>query len=79
MLGIRRDCRGQQTLAEVFREQLLRKTFGPKTDELTANWRKLQNEELMDFKSSPYIIRVINSRTIRKVGHMEGMGEKINT
>jgi hypothetical protein len=72
-------CRGQQTLTEGFREQLLRKTFGPKTDELTANWRKLQNEERIDFNSSPYIIRVINSMTTRNEGHMEGMGEKRNT
>jgi hypothetical protein len=49
------------------------------TDELTADWRKLQNEELIYFNFSPHIIQVINSRTMRYEGHMEGMGEKRNT
>jgi hypothetical protein len=33
--------------------------IGPKRDEVTGGWRKLHNEELRDFYSSPSIIRII--------------------
>jgi hypothetical protein len=33
----------------------LRKTFGPKREEVTGNWRKLHNEELHCVYSSPDI------------------------
>jgi hypothetical protein len=36
--------------------------FGLKRDEVTAEWRKLHNEELRDLYSSPSIIRMIKSR-----------------
>ena len=36
--------------------------FGPKRDEVTAEWRKLHNEELNDLYCSPNVIRVIKSR-----------------
>jgi hypothetical protein len=32
---------------------LLRRIFGPKTDEVTGQWRKLHNEELNDMYYSP--------------------------
>jgi hypothetical protein len=32
--------------------------FGPKRDEATGDWRKLHNEELHNFYSSPSIIRI---------------------
>jgi hypothetical protein len=48
----------------------LRRIFGPKRDEVTRGWRKLHNEELNDFYSSPSIIRVIKSRRMRWVGHV---------
>ena len=31
----------------VFENMVLRRTFGPKRDEVTGEWRKLNNEELM--------------------------------
>jgi hypothetical protein len=43
----------------------LRKIFGPKRDEVTAEWRKLYNEELNDLFSSPNIIQVTKSRRMR--------------
>jgi hypothetical protein len=43
----------------VFENRVLRKIFGPKRDEVTGEWRKLQNEKLTDLYSTPYIIRVI--------------------
>ena len=35
----------------------LRKVFGNKAERITGDWRKLHNNELHDFKSSPDIIR----------------------
>jgi len=32
----------------VFENRVLRRIFGPKTDEVTGKWRKLHNEELND-------------------------------
>jgi hypothetical protein len=32
----------------VFEERVLRIIFGPKKDEVTGGWRKLNNEELCD-------------------------------
>jgi hypothetical protein len=48
---------------------VLRKIFGSKRDEVTGEWRKLHNEELCDLYSSPSIIRIIKSRTMRWAGH----------
>jgi hypothetical protein len=35
-------------------------TLGPKRDEVTGEWRRLHNEELLDLYSSPNIIQGIN-------------------
>jgi hypothetical protein len=43
----------------VFEKRVLRRTFGPKKDKVTGEWRKLHNEELNDLYSSPNIVRVI--------------------
>jgi hypothetical protein len=43
-------------------------------DEVTGGWRKLHNEELHDFYSSPSIIRIIMSRRMRWAGHVARMG-----
>ena len=50
--------------------------FGPKRDEVTGEWRKLQNEELNDLYCSPNIVRVIKSRRFRWAGHVARMGER---
>jgi hypothetical protein len=43
----------------VFENRVLRRIFGPKRDEVTGEWRKLHNEKLHNFYSSPNIIRTI--------------------
>jgi hypothetical protein len=58
----------------VFGKRVLRRIFGPKRDEVTGEWRKLHNEELRDLYSSPSIIRIIKSRTMRWAGHVARMG-----
>src|SRR5215469_15193412 len=59
----------------VFENWVLR-IFGPKRDEVTGEWRKLQNEELKDLYSSPSIVRVVKSRRMRWAGHVARMGEE---
>jgi hypothetical protein len=62
----------------VFENRVLRRIFGPKSDEVTGEWRKLHNEELRDLYSSPSIIRIIKSKRMRWAGHVALMGEKRN-
>ena len=60
----------------VFENLVLRRIFGPRRDEITGEWRRLHNEELNDFYSSPNIVRVIKSIRMRWAGHVARMGEK---
>jgi hypothetical protein len=41
------------------KEEMLRRIFGPKRDEVTEGWRKLHSEELHNLYSSPSIMRMI--------------------
>jgi hypothetical protein len=54
----------------VFENRVLRSTFVPK---VAGEWRKLHNEENDDLYSSPNIVRVIKSKTIRWVVHVARM------
>jgi hypothetical protein len=58
----------------VFENRVLR-IFGPRTDEIREEWRKLHNEELNDPYSSHSIVRVIKSRRMRWAGHVARIGE----
>jgi len=55
---------------------VLRRIFGPKRDEVTGEWGKLHNEELIDLLPSPSTFRVIKSRRMRYVGRVARMGER---
>jgi hypothetical protein len=60
----------------VFENRVLRRIFGPKRDEVTGSWRKLQNEELHNMYPSPSIIRMIKSRRMKWAGHVAQIGPK---
>ncbi|KAJ4450482.1 hypothetical protein ANN_01907 [Periplaneta americana] len=53
------------------KNKVLRKIFGAKRDEVTGEWRKLQNTELHALYSSPDMIRNIKSRRLRWAGQTE--------
>jgi len=61
-LTSREECR-----LKVFENWVLRRIFGPNRDEVTGEWRKLHNEELIDLYSQN-IFRAKN-----------GMGEACST
>jgi hypothetical protein len=58
----------------VFVNRVLRRIFKPKRAEVIGGWRKLHNEELHNLYSSPSIIRIIKSRSMRWAGHVARMG-----
>jgi hypothetical protein len=62
----------------VFENRVLRRIFGSKSDEVTAEWRKLHNEEIHDLYSSPSITRIVKARRMRWAGHVARRGEKRN-
>jgi hypothetical protein len=67
--------RGEHRL-RLFENRVLRRTFGPKRDKVTGEWRKLHNKELSDLYSLPSIVWVVKSRRMKWDGHTEYMGEK---
>jgi len=67
---LREKCR-----LRVFENMVLRRIFGPRTVEVTGEWRKLRNEELNGLYSSPNIFRVIKSRRMRWAEHVASMSE----
>jgi branched-subunit amino acid aminotransferase/4-amino-4-deoxychorismate lyase len=68
---------GEGRRLRVFESKMLRRKFGPNSDEVTGDWRKLHNEELHDLYSSPNTIRVIKSRIMRWAGHVARMEKSI--
>ena len=60
----------------VFENTVSRRIFGPRRNEVTGEWGRLQNEELNDLYSSPNIVRVIKSRRMRWAGHVARMCEE---
>jgi hypothetical protein len=53
---------------------VFRRVLGPKRDEVIA--RKLHNEELHILYSSPSVIRMIKSRSMRWTGYVALMGKE---
>ena len=59
----------------MFENRVLRRIFGPRSDGVTGEWRKLHNEELNDLYPSPNNVRMIKSRRLRWAGHVARMEE----
>jgi hypothetical protein len=53
-----------------------RRLFGPKTDKVTGEWRRLHNKELHNFYSSPNIITQIKTRRMRWARHVACLRER---
>jgi hypothetical protein len=53
---------------------VMRRLFGPKRDEITVEWGKLHNEELIGLYCSPNIVWVIKPRRMRWAGHVVRTG-----
>jgi hypothetical protein len=62
----------------MFENRVLRRSFGPKREEVAGGWRRLHNEELHHFYASPNIIRTIKSRRMRWAEYVERRGEMRN-
>jgi hypothetical protein len=60
----------------VFENRVLRRIFGPNSDEVTGEWKKLLNKELHNLYLSPDIIRQIKSRRMRWTEYVSRMGEE---
>jgi hypothetical protein len=66
----------EQHRLRVFENSVLRRIFGPKRDEVTGGLRILYNEELHNLYSSPSVIRMIKSRTMRWAGRVARIGRR---
>ena len=63
------------TLKEERRLRLLENIWAYR-DEVTAEWRKLHNEEINDLYCSTNIVRVIKWRRMRWAGHVARIGNR---
>ena len=61
-------------MLRVLENRVLRRIFRPNRDQVTGEWRKLHNKQLYALYSSSNIIRVINSRRLKWVGHVARIG-----
>jgi hypothetical protein len=56
----------------------LRRTFGPKMEEVAGDWRRLHNEELRSLYPPPGVIKAIELKRMRWPGHVARIGDKRN-
>jgi hypothetical protein len=68
----------EEHILGVLENRVLRMIFGPERNEVTGEWRKLHNEELRDLYSTPSIIRMMKSISMKWVGDSARMEEKKN-
>jgi len=66
----------EERMLRVFENIMLTRIFGPSSDKVTGEWRRLHNKELNDLYCSPNIVRVIKSRRMRWAGYVAHMGEE---
>ena len=60
----------------LYENRVLRRIIGPKRDEVTGEWRKLNNEELTELYPTSIVVRVIKSRRMRWTVHVARLGER---
>jgi hypothetical protein len=60
----------------VFENRVLRRIYGPKSDEVTGGSKKLHNEGFHNLYSSPSIIRMMKSNKMRWAGLVGRMGRR---
>jgi hypothetical protein len=58
----------------VFENRVLMRTFDPKSDEITGEWRRQHKEKLYDRYSSPNIIRMIKLSSMRWASNVARIG-----
>jgi hypothetical protein len=61
---------------KVFENRVLRRIFSPKRDEVTGEWKELNNVRLNGLYSSPNIVRMIKSRIMKCARHVARMGQR---
>jgi hypothetical protein len=69
------SLRGEHRL-RVYEYRVLRRIFGPRMDEVTGKWRKLYDEEFNYLYSSPNIVGVVKSRTLRRAVQIVCTGKR---
>jgi hypothetical protein len=67
---------GEEHRLRVSENRMLRRIFGPKSEELTGRLWRLLNEKFHDLYSSLNIIRVTKYRRMRWVGNVARMGDR---
>jgi len=65
--------KGEKSKLRVIENRVVGRTFGPKRDDVTGEWRKLHNEELSALYSLPNIIQANKSRRMTWVEHVVRM------
>ena len=60
----------------VYENKLLRRTFGPKSENVTGHWKKFHTEEHHVLYSSLNITQVIKSSRMVWAGHVAHMGDR---
>ena len=60
----------------VFENRVLRKTFGPKRNEVTGEWKRLFNKKLYAMYCTSNNFRVIYSKRMRWVGYIVRTGKR---
>jgi hypothetical protein len=64
--------------SKVFENRALRRVFGSERGKVEGGWRRLHNEDLHYWYSSPNIIKVIKSGRLRRVVYVARMGKMRN-
>jgi hypothetical protein len=62
----------------VYENRVLRRIFGPKSEEVVGGWRRLYSEELHNLYALLNIITVSKSKRMRRAGHVAHKGEMRN-